>query len=301
MSDQRRHIAVHMRAGLGDAAVLSTKLKGIREAHPGAVIRCYLNSPSPQVTRVLLDGSPYLDEVVSVSYSRPLAAETADAIGAWSSDGTFYNLDVFCDGACRPLDHVHAEIPFDPYPAIVLPGSAERWAAGQEADWRRGGNSLVGFHLHGVDGRPALDDPHRYKEWGQARWQRLADLLGAAGPCRIVLVGGPGDDWDTPAGPHIVNLIGRSTIAQTLALVRRLDRLVGIDSGLKSCGLVLGVPTLMLWDARWKNANPKECWFPAYYQALEENAILPITASADEVFEQIERRAPAGLGSRAEQ
>ncbi len=289
MTQQRKRVAIHMRAGLGDAAVMSTKLKGIRDAHPDAYVRCYLNSPSPEVTRVLLDSSPHLDEVILVDYSRPLDAETAEAIRAWSDDGTFYDLDVFRDGACHPIEAIHPELPFDPYPAIHLPAEDEQWAAEVEAASRLGGAVLVGFHLHGVNGRPPHEDPHQYKEWGQARWKRLADLLDRHGPCRIVLFGGPRDGWDTPEGTHVANLIGRITSAQTLALVRRLDVLVAVDSGLKSCGLIFGVPTVMLWDKRWKNANPRECWFPAYYQRLESNAIFPITSHAEDVFEHVEK------------
>lgn len=289
MTRQPERVAIHMRAGLGDAAVLSTKLKGIREAHPAAHVRCYLNSPAPAVTRVLLDGSPYLDEVVPVPYSRPLAAETVEAIRAWSDDGTFYDLDVFHDGACRPIETIHPEIPFDPYPVIRLPDEAERWADAFAVETKPDGGVLIGFHLHGVDGRPAHEDPHRYKEWGQARWQRLADLLDEHFPCRVVLFGGPCDDWDAPEGLYVRSLIGLTTIAQTLALVRRLDVLVAVDSGLKSCGVIFGVPTVMLWDPRWKNANPKECWFPAYYQRLDENAVLSIKSSAEEVFTHLER------------
>ena len=259
-------------------------------AHPAAHIRCYLNSPSPAVTRVLLDGSPYLDEIVLVPYSRPLAAETAEAIRAWSDDGAFYDLDLFHDGACRLLESIHPEIPFDPYPEIRLTDEAERWAEALAAETRSGDGMLIGFHLHGVDGRTAREDPHQYKEWGKARWQRLADMLGERFACRIVLFGGPQDDWDVPQGPHVHSLIGRTTIAQTLALLRRLDVLVAVDSGLKSCGLIFGVPTVMLWDKRWKNANPKECWFPAYYQRLEGNAIVSIKSSAEDVFAHVEKR-----------
>ena len=80
MNDTTTRIAIHMRAGIGDAAVMSTKLKGIRDRHPGALIRCYLNSPRPEVVRPLLDASPYLDEVCPTPYSRPIEEQTAGAI-----------------------------------------------------------------------------------------------------------------------------------------------------------------------------------------------------------------------------
>jgi ADP-heptose:LPS heptosyltransferase len=300
MKDQRPHVAIHMRAGVGDAAIMSTKLRGIREAHPEARVRCYLNSPRPEVVRVLLDASPYLDEVRTTPYSRPLDERTADVIRAWADDGTFYHLDVLplgasADGAQVAIDRIHPEIPFDPYPEVCFPGEVEQWADEIEAECRADGALLVGFHLHAIHGRPTDEDPRRYKEWSQPRWQRLADLLAGHAPCRIVLFGGPRDNWDVPEGPHVRNLIGWITAAQSLALARRLDMLVGVDSALKSCTLIFGVPTVMLWDER--NPDPKECWFPDFYQRIEQNAVFSTTARAEEVFDFVHRHLPTPVGT----
>ncbi len=295
-------VAIHMRAGLGDAAVMSTKLRGIRDAHPHALIRCYLNSPRPEVVRPLLDASPYLDEVRPTPYSRPLAVGTERAIRTWADGGPFYHLDVLPRGASadaeqRTIEYIHPEIPFDPAPEVNFPDEVERWADGLEAECRAGDRLLVGCHLHAIHGRPAEEDPTRFKEWGRAQWQRLADLLGEDRPCRILLFGGPRDNWDVPTGLHVRNLIGWITVVQSLALVRRLDVLVGVDSGLKSCSLIFGVPTVMLWDAR--NPDPRECWFPAYYQQLDRNAIFTTTASADDVFDFVQARLPEPAGRAA--
>jgi len=296
MTSRNKKVAIHMRAGVGDAAIMSTKLRAIREAHPEAHVRCYLNSPRPEVVRVLLDASPYLDEVRTTPYSRPLDERTAEAIRAWADEGTFYHFDVLPEGASigdrqRSIEEIHPELRFDPHPEAQFSNEIEHWADETEAEHRAGGAVLVGFHLHAIQARPAAEEPTRFKEWSPACWQRLADVLGENGPCRILVFGGPRDNWDVPEGPHVRNLIGWLTAAQSLALVRRLDALVGVDSALKSCSLIFGVPTVMLWDER--NPDPSDCWFPKYYQRLEGNAIFPTTVSAEEVFEFITKYLPA--------
>jgi len=51
----------------------------------------------------------------------------------------------------------------------------------------------------------------------------------------------------------------------------------------------------MLWDAR--NPDPRECWFPDFYQRIEQNAIFPTTARAEVVFDFVQQHLPTPVGT----
>lgn len=108
------------------------------------------------------------------------------------------------------------------------------------------------------DGPWALISPcssHSLRNWSPAGYAAVADALHARG-LRVALIGGrseleaqTGAAIETVARAPIVNLIGRDTLKQSLALIRRARLLITPDSGPAHFGSALGVPVIGLYAA----------------------------------------------------
>lgn len=77
-------------------------------------------------------------------------------------------------------------------------------------------------------------------------WEHLERLTAEVGPQRCVLLGRPG-----PPLPGVVDLRGRTTLAQAAAILRDCRCFVGIDSGLMWMAGSLQVPTVGLFGTEY--------------------------------------------------
>jgi len=89
------------------------------------------------------------------------------------------------------------------------------------------------------------------KRWPWERYARLAERLSRERGARIVLIGGPEDAELARAilgrFPGALNLTGKTTLRELLALARKLDLFVTNDSGPMHVAAASGVPTLALF------------------------------------------------------
>jgi heptosyltransferase I len=108
------------------------------------------------------------------------------------------------------------------------------------------------------DGPWALISPcssHPLRNWQPARYAAVADALHARG-LKVALIGGrselearTGAAIEAAARVPLVNLIGRDTLKQSLALIARARLLIAPDSGPVHFGSALGVPVIGLHAA----------------------------------------------------
>ena len=91
------------------------------------------------------------------------------------------------------------------------------------------------------------------KHWPEAHWRALAPRLAAASGLAPVLLGGPGDGAAAAriaqGAGDIVNLAGRTRLAEAMALVRHAGLLVGVDTGLTHMGAAFATPTVALFGS----------------------------------------------------
>ncbi len=91
------------------------------------------------------------------------------------------------------------------------------------------------------------------KHWLASRWSELAQQIMAQRGVPVIMLGGPGDvaaAADIQAeNDKIVNLVGKSSLTQTAAIIKQSALLIGVDTGLTHMGIAFNVPTLALFGS----------------------------------------------------
>lgn len=101
-----------------------------------------------------------------------------------------------------------------------------------------------------------------YKHWLEERWSRLIRLLPERTGLGVVLLGGPGDRaaadrmlGASPA-PPVVDLVGRTTLAEASAVVAACSVLVGVDTGLSHMAHAYRRPAVLLFGSNTPYLDP---------------------------------------------
>ncbi len=91
------------------------------------------------------------------------------------------------------------------------------------------------------------------KHWLASRWPELVQQIMRQQGLPVIMLGGPGD---VTAAAHIhnenskiINLVGKSSLTQTAAIIKQSSLLVGVDTGLTHMGIAFNVPTLALFGS----------------------------------------------------
>lgn len=92
------------------------------------------------------------------------------------------------------------------------------------------------------------------KHWFEARWSALIARLNKEFGLPLVMLGGPGDREASAricsaSGEGVVNLTGRTDLAEAAALIRQAQLLVGVDTGLTHMGIAFSTPTIALFGS----------------------------------------------------
>jgi tetraacyldisaccharide 4'-kinase/lipopolysaccharide heptosyltransferase II len=92
------------------------------------------------------------------------------------------------------------------------------------------------------------------KRWPAERFAALGDLLQTESQARLVLLGGPGDreaaaEVQRRGGARFLNLAGKTTLRQALAILAHLRVLITNDSGLMHAAAALGTPLVAIFGS----------------------------------------------------
>jgi ADP-heptose:LPS heptosyltransferase len=126
-------------------------------------------------------------------------------------------------------------------PFITVSGAALAWA--DEALHTAGGASVVAI-------MPAAGGSYRL--WAPERFAEVARWLIARGHHVVVLAGGDGAEAAqliaaAAASPMLSNLAGRTTLAQTAAVLSRCRLAISTDTGVLHVAYAVGTPTVSLF------------------------------------------------------
>lgn len=105
---------------------------------------------------------------------------------------------------------------------------------------------------------------HPYLNWLADYYAAVADYAINQHGMRVVLTGGPtelektvGEEIERSMSNDAVNLIGKSTLSQSLALLQRADVVLSPDSGPVHVANALGTPVIGLYACTWsKRSGP---------------------------------------------
>lgn len=137
----------------------------------------------------------------------------------------------------------------DPEWRIPIEEDAETWAARQVPD-----------------DRPVLlitpCSSHPARNWRAERYAEVADYATAERGMRVVLSGGPselekqtGEAIEKSMKSACINLVGKDTLEQSKALLKRADLVVTPDSGPAHVASALGTPVIGLHAATWSRRS----------------------------------------------
>ena len=113
------------------------------------------------------------------------------------------------------------------------------------------------------------------RRWGVKNYSLLADMLLDRG-YGVVLLGGYGDMGDSRVFERMIgkkshlNLIGKTSLAQSLFIISKINLLISADSGLMHLAYAAGTPTLSLFGA-----GIEEKWAPRGSKNKQINLNLP--------------------------
>ncbi len=132
---------------------------------------------------------------------------------------------------------------------------------------------------------------HPGKAWLGERWAEVVRFLGSGGTTTVQV--GCSDEEPIPGA---VNLLGKTTILQALALLTEAVSFLGIDSVFQPAAYALKVPALVLFGSStpvvwgypghiniYKNLSCQPCVDNPHHTCQEHRCMLQI--SADEVIE----------------
>ena len=125
-------------------------------------------------------------------------------------------------------------------------------------------SAFVGQHVPG--GQPLLVvspcSSHPARNWRAEHYASVADYAATQHGMRVVLSGGPskteariGAEIETAMRTPVINLIGKDTLPQLVALLDRADLVLGPDSGPAHLANALGTPVVGLHASTWSRRS----------------------------------------------
>ncbi len=103
---------------------------------------------------------------------------------------------------------------------------------------------------------------HPDRNWCPERYAQIGDHAVSSMNMRVALIGGPsaleqevGQQIESLMSLPPVNLIGKDTLPQTMALLKRADVLIAPDSGPVHIASALGTPVIGLYAATWSRRS----------------------------------------------
>jgi lipopolysaccharide heptosyltransferase II len=267
--NQYGRIIIIRPGGIGDAILLIPTIKALKQKYPEAKITVLAEKRNasafglcPHIDRVLHYDKPKQlleairgnnDVVIDTEQWHRLSAVVARLTGAPFSVG--YATNERRRLFSYPIPYTHDDYEansflrlLEPFgiaqsddtktPFLVVPAAAKARAESLL-------NELAGKKFVAVF--PGASIPER--RWGAVKFSRVADSLAEKG-LPVVIVGGKGDEAEGQKIVHEnfgLNLAGKTSLAETAAILERSSILLSGDSGVLHIGAGLDIPTVSLF------------------------------------------------------
>ncbi len=131
-------------------------------------------------------------------------------------------------------------------------------------DEQAAGKILLEQGIHGKFAIIAPFTTRPQKHWFDDRWGEVARGVWRTFGLPVALLGGPVDRDHAErivaeTGTELIDLVGKTTLGETAAIVQKSDLVIGVDTGLTHMGTAFDRPTIALFGATCpylKTANP---------------------------------------------
>lgn len=114
------------------------------------------------------------------------------------------------------------------------------------------------------------------KHWFNESWQQLAKSLPADKKLsfNIAVLGGPGDveaaeDLMQSMPQNVLNLVGKTSIQEAIAVIRHSSGVIGVDTGLTHMGIAEHKPTLALFGSTLPYSDTRSEKAKVLYQKMD--------------------------------
>lgn len=164
---------------------------------------------------------------------------------------------------------------------IRLPGKAVEWA---ERIRSESGRKMVLFYPSSNEWNHSIANK---EDWGPKDWTALTLALNDAGIHPILI----GKQWDRNFADRLksgtmIDLIGKTSTAQCIALFERADAVIGMCSGITIIAAHVGAPSIVFWPERGKGGQAMMKFHPDFQhdwvepERLDAGTYVPLSIGA---------------------
>jgi heptosyltransferase-2 len=301
--DQRKVIAGYKRIlivrtdKVGDVILSTPVIKALRDAYPYAYIAAMIRP----YTRVVLEGNPYLDELVIYDKDGKEKSWAGSLRFAWKLRKQRFDVAVILNPSNRGnlipfLAGIPARVGYNRKLGFLLTHKVKDTKhLGQKHEIEYNLDLIrnlgvepedknmfmplnqdsenwaedifikekIGFKDRLVVINPASSD--RSKMWPPDRYAAVADRLAEKG-YRIIILGGPGDNKITDEvfknmRQPAINMVGNNNISQAASLLRRCQVFISTDTGPMHLASSIGIPIVAIFGRKDRGLSPVR-WGP---------------------------------------
>ena len=248
-TSSRKELLVIKLLTLGDAVLVTPTLKAIREKYPShriTLVTC-------KGWKDVFEGNPYIDEL-AVTIDHPKSSFKPshyfyDEITTQYIDKKEWDQVIQLNCLSFAGEYKRTGIHFrDFYAEIagVYPLKDTKYFIPITDDHRKAvdktlqqfeiGKKLICIHTNGG---------WTLKNWSENRWMKFAEKIYDRYQCKVILVGGKGEDINSP---YIINLADKLSIKELVALFERADLFVGLDSGPMHIASAANTPIIAMFS-----------------------------------------------------
>lgn len=249
-------LRVALPLGIGDCHWAVQKFRGLSKHHDGRPIHAFVNESQHHKTwNYLRLAAPVAHAEMSRFAPYDINREMDDYKAArWSTLQGCAGWKGF-DYLLVPNGHLERGLRIEEYlPEVETDYSYDLLFIDGERTWMQhaGLEDRVLVYLSGVGPNREF---HSHT-WSQHHWVELLRDLSAIGHMPVIIGANTDDDLRYYAqvaqllGPHCphVNMVGKTTHAQVMCLIKHAKLWIGLNSGLGIVSASQGTPTLMFWS-----------------------------------------------------
>lgn len=248
-TSSRKELLVIKLLTLGDAVLVTPTLKVLREKYPShriTLVTC-------KGWKDVFEGNPYIDELavtidhpkssfkpshyfydeITTQYIEKKEWDQVIQLNCLSFAGEYKRTGIHFRDFYAEMAGVY---PLKDTKYFIPITDEHRKTADKILQQFEIGKKLICIHTNGG---------WTLKNWSENRWMEFAERIYDRYQCKVVLIGGKGEDINSP---YVINLADKLSIKELVALFERADLFVGLDSGPMHIASAANAPIIAMFS-----------------------------------------------------